>query len=121
VDGCKVLREAIGGEYKEARRLIRYEANSCCYRCSLPGDWCKQYAQRKRCLEKDVIVPIVLAGWGIKKIRERLEGEAGTEGLRGLLEWMGKRSRVGGSNGTNAVRAAGIIPSLVTPRGIGIW
>lgn len=114
VDSCRVLREAIGGGgYRETRRLIHYEANSCCYHCSLPGDWCLWYAQRKKCSEEDVIVPVVLAGWGVEEIRHGLEREAGTKELMGLVGWMGKRSRVGGGKGTNAVRAASMIANFV--------
>lgn len=116
VHGCDVMSEAIGGEYGAVRRLIKYEANSCCYRCSLPADWCEWYAQRKKCASKDAIVPMVLGGWGVPEIRELLCKEAGSEELKVVVGWMGRWARVGDSKGTNAVRAAGIVAEIVLLR-----
>jgi superfamily II DNA helicase RecQ len=116
VDGCSVVREAIGGSYRERRRLIKYEANSCCYRCSLPGDWCQWYVQKKRCLSRDVIVPMVFGGLGIGAIREAVCGLADSVKIEGVLGWMGKFCRVGDSKGTNAVRAAGVVVEFVLAR-----
>lgn len=60
-------------------------------------------------MEKDIVVPIVLAGWVESQIRMQLEREAGTTEVASLLQWLGGRCRVGGSNGTNAVKAAGLV------------
>jgi superfamily II DNA helicase RecQ len=106
---CSILSRALGRPYGWLRRSIRYEANSCCYTCSLPGDWCDWYVQRKKCVEKDIVVPIVLAGWVLPRIRTLLEQEVGTRELDSLLQWLGRGCRVAGSNGTNAVRAAGLV------------
>lgn len=107
VDRCEVLGAI--GEYRAIRRLIRYEANSCCFRCSLPGDWCESYVGRSKCGSRDVIVPMVLAGWTLKATRAVLEAEVGCTELSRLVEWMGKGRVVAGERGTNAVWGVGEI------------
>lgn len=109
MDGCPTLIKAVGGEYGSLRRLIKYEGSYCCYRCSLPGEWCEWYVERKRCRGVDVIVPMVFAGWGLGRTREVLSREVGGESVEELMSWMGKGTKVAGDRATNAVRAVGLI------------
>jgi hypothetical protein len=62
INSCPTLAATVGVEYRLLRRQIKYEANTCCYRCSLPADWCAAYLRRERCTDVDVVVPVVFAG-----------------------------------------------------------
>jgi hypothetical protein len=39
--------------------------HSCCFVCSVPGDWCVDYGGGLRCGLQDSVVPVCLAGWGV--------------------------------------------------------
>ena len=114
LESCPLLTTVVGGEYWAKRRSIRFEPECrCCYHCSLPGDWCPWYSQGQKCVQPDVVTPIVLAGWGTEATRETLEQEVGSEDIDRVMKWMGKASRLGGTKAPNSVRAAeAIIRSL---------
>jgi superfamily II DNA/RNA helicase len=106
---CDMLKTALGQSYGWLRRSIKYEANSCCYSCSQPADWCGSYTQRTKCAEKDIVVPILLAGWSVGLVRRRLEDASKARSLDEFVVWLGQRTRVGGVNMTNAVKAATLV------------
>jgi hypothetical protein len=60
----------------------KYEAASCCYKCSRPGDMCEagSIGFSQGCLEPDVIFPVVVMGW--------LVPEMGLKGV--VLEMAGR-------------------------------
>jgi hypothetical protein len=63
-------------------------------------------------VEVDAVVPVVFAGWGFPQVRELIKQEVGDNSVSGLVKWMGLKAVVAGDNGTNAVRAVGIICQL---------
>jgi superfamily II DNA helicase RecQ len=104
---CPVLQAAAGGDYRAVRRSIQYEKGSyCCFLCRRPGDWCLEYSQHQRCTKHDVVTPLVLAVWGTSSGRAALAREVGSSETAQLVRWMGRLARIGGTQATNAVRAA---------------
>lgn len=120
-ESCPVLEAVVGQEYWTKRRLIRFERDCyCCYRCSLPSDWCVWYSQKQRCTQADVITPIVLAGWGSEATRTWLEGEVGSKDIDRLMSWIGRASWLGGTRASNGVRVAqAIIEGVSQSKGKG--
>ena len=114
LESCPLLATVVDGEYWAKRRSIRFEPECrCCYHCSLPGDWCPWYSQGQKCLQPDVVKPIVLAGWGTEATREIVEQEKGGGDIDRVTKWIGKASRLGGTKALNSVRVAkAIIRSL---------
>lgn len=65
VHQCQKLVEMIGSDYQALRKVVKYDPNSCCFRCSVPGDWCPDYVNgRGLCAQQDSIFPICLTAFG---------------------------------------------------------
>ena len=104
---CAWLPQQLGEGYENVRKRIRLEKGCyCCFLCGLPGDWCEDYSQGRRCRQTNVVVPLTLAAWGTPAGRAWLVGEARSERLEGVIQWMGQRAMIGGSRGSNTVRGA---------------
>ena len=107
---CPVLETTVGGEHWTKRGLIRFEAGCfCCYHCSLPGDWCPWYSQGQKCVQADVVTPIVLAAWAAGESRAILEKEIGGSEIDRLMKWIGKARLVAGTRASNGIWAVGRI------------
>ena len=69
------------------RKRIRFEKGCyCCFLCGLPGDWCVDYSQQRRCRQTNVVVPLALAGWGTAEGRVWLVGEAKGESVQAVVQ-----------------------------------
>jgi hypothetical protein len=75
----------------------QYEAASCCYKCSRPGDMCSaaSVGVSSGCLEPDIIIPVVAVGWlrdemGVRSIVESMAGRE-MKDIHDLFEWMMRR------------------------------
>jgi hypothetical protein len=109
---CWRLREMIGREYGEIRRWIRYERNSCCFGCSLPGDWCEWYRRQERCVGGDCVIPVVLGGWGWVECQEVVKRAIGGKWMEmeEYIEQLGGGRRIFGTKGSVAM---GIFSKIV--------
>jgi hypothetical protein len=104
-EGCRRLDELMGMRYDAVRKKMRYAAHSCCFVCSVPGDWCPEYSRGRRCGRNDLVVPVCLTGWAVAELREVVKKVAG-RGFRGWeerLEWLVCKCRVQDVKGTNAL------------------
>ena len=103
---CEWLERALGQRYAGVRARIQFAKGCyCCYRCGLPGDWCKDYAQKQKCQQPDVAIAVVLAAWGTQAGRAWLAGEMQGSGLESVIRWMGQAATVGGARANNAIQA----------------
>ena len=109
---CPRIQEAVQEHYSKARRMIRYEGGSTCWACSQPGDWCPWYTKHQRCVQEDIIVPIVFSGWALQEVRALLAAE-GVKDVPALLRWMGAGQIVGGSKGSKAAWLASRIICVI--------
>lgn len=105
VDDCAEFR--LGCEsLDDVKRMVRYQANSCCFNCSRPGDMCKDYCDRGECDFIDVILPVIVLGWcwKIAIVMEAVELLAYKKfrGKGEFCRWLGQSRRVVNMNGTNA-------------------
>jgi hypothetical protein len=90
--------DRVGVENWVVKKIERkYEAASCCYKCSRPGDMCTaaSIGFSQGCLEPDMIVPVVAMGWLREEmgLRDIVESMAGREikDIHDLFSWMMRR------------------------------
>jgi hypothetical protein len=101
VHSCRRVLDELGHagikNWAAKKVQVRYEAASCCYKCSRPGDMCDaaSVGLSQGCLEPDMIVPVVLMGWlrkemGVKDIVEEMAGRE-MKNIYDLFQWMTRR------------------------------
>jgi hypothetical protein len=92
-------------EYDRLRKRLKYDENICCWRCSIPGDWCPYYSSGVACKSEDNVMPICWTAWSVVELRNIIKGVAG-RGFRDgndYMEWLSKGCRVRDVKGTNAL------------------
>ena len=92
----------------EVRRWLRVEELTCCYRCRLPLDWCRERLEgtgADRCREEDRVMPVALLAVRVPWVRELVLERFGVDGeeVKRYIRWLGGEHRVGRTRGTNAV------------------
>jgi hypothetical protein len=98
VYSCKKVEKELGvvgvKDWVGKKISSKYEAASCCYKCSRPGDMCEagSIGFSDGCLEPDLIVPVVVMGWlvsemGLKGIVEEMAGRE-MKDINDLFSWM---------------------------------
>jgi superfamily II DNA helicase RecQ len=105
VDGCIELTTLLKQPYREVRQRISFVKNSCCFSCSLPGDWCPSYRQRQRCAGPNLALPLVLAAWLWPETRDLVHRMANHEfsSIDEYTEWLVRPCRIYGTKGTNVM------------------
>jgi len=107
---CEYVEQALGMKYEVFKgNHLKYDRYSCCYRCSLPQGLCLDI-ENGSCSRRDVILPLVIVGFG-RRVELEFE-EVFEEILEGrefvsifeYIEWIGKEERVLGQRGTNAFK-----------------
>ncbi|KAK5994713.1 ATP-dependent DNA helicase tlh2-like protein [Cladobotryum mycophilum] len=62
---CEPVKEE---RYSSIRQKIRFADNSCCFRCKLPSDWCKEARESagegEGCMYMDKVLPVALLPMG---------------------------------------------------------
>jgi hypothetical protein len=105
VEACVELANLLKRSYRDVRRRIRYANNSCCFRCSLPGDWCPSYQRQQGCPGRDSAFPLALTAWLWEETRDVVHALAKREfdGVDAYVEWLAKPRRMYGTLSTNVV------------------
>jgi hypothetical protein len=105
VEACVELAALLKRSYRDVRRRIRYANNSCCFRCSLPGDWCPSYQRQQGCPGPDSAFPLALTAWLWTETRDVVHAVAKREfdGVDAYVEWLAKPRRLYGTLSTNVV------------------
>jgi len=100
------LREFFLENVSYWKKKHKYSKDSACFVCSVPGDMCPSYCEEKRCVRKDVIIPICLVMFRMghylckKIVRELADREM--DEMKDYERWLIKECRVMQMNGTNA-------------------
>jgi superfamily II DNA helicase RecQ len=112
VEGCMELTNLLGSSYRDVRRKIRYARNSCCFGCSLPGDWCQPYQDRRKCAGPDLAFPLALTAWLWTETRDVVHSAARHEFevIDEYVEWLSRPRRMYGTRSTNVMA---IVEALV--------
>jgi superfamily II DNA helicase RecQ len=107
---CKYVTEALGMTYEVFKgNYLKYDAYSCCFKCSLPQDLC-QNVKKGSCSRQDVILPLILVGFvrreelGFEELLMEVTEGREFESVFEYIEWIGKEERVLGQRGTNAFK-----------------
>jgi superfamily II DNA or RNA helicase len=105
IDGCMELTKLLEGSYRDVRRKIRYERNSCCFGCSLPGDWCQSYQDRLKCAGPDSAFPLALTAWLWTETRDVVHAVAKRDfgSIGEYVEWLARPRRMYGTRTTNVM------------------
>ena len=101
ISSCERISDELGrvgvGNWVGKKIESRYEAASCCYKCSRPGDMCSaaSVGLSAGCVEADIIVPVVAVGWlcvetGIQSIVESIAGRE-MKDIHDVFCWMMRR------------------------------
>jgi hypothetical protein len=127
LEGC---REEYVGDIQEmvrrVKRVVRWEAYSCCFDCGLPQEICRRYeakgpaggfrrVQGQTCQYGGVLMQMVVSMWGAGGDSRstqlykwmRVQGANVDEGDRdGQIRWMGRKVRWGGMESNEMCRVA---------------
>lgn len=90
-ESCSVLPEMLGQSYGAFRLGITFQADTCCFTCGRPGDMCGAYSNEKECKTKDVVTPLVLAGFLSKLEVVRETVGFSHRDIHAFVRWMGRR------------------------------
>src|ERR1700726_715599 len=63
VHSCSHFAASLSHPYAALRRGIKFADNSCCWRCSVPADWCPFYVRKEQCTRQDCILPLCFMMW----------------------------------------------------------
>ena len=117
LEGCEeVEAEAVIEMVERVKRVVRWEAYSCCFNCGVPQAMCERYETRgaeggfrrvegRGCQYQGVLMRTMVSMWGARgkggseRLDEwmRMQG-AGVEeeDTDGMIRWMGRKVRWGG-------------------------
>lgn len=103
----KLCEPVLGESYNSIRQRIRFAENSCCFRCKLPGDWCKESQESagegEGCMYEDKVLPVALLPMGRESMRkwvkEKFEIDPGNR--REWFKWLAGQVQFHGTKGTN--------------------
>ena len=104
-EGCIELRRLLKRSYRDLRRQINYAENSCCFGCSLPGDWCQSYQDRLKCASPDLAFPTALTAWLWTETRDVVHTAAKRDfgAIDEYVEWLARSRRMYGTHSTNVM------------------
>ncbi len=103
---CVTVRGEASNAYGVRRRQVRFAENSCCFRCKLPLDWCKEARKRsgveeEKCVYLDKVLPVALMPLRSRKmgqwISQRFDIDVLDEAT--YLRWLGRGLRFHGTRG----------------------
>jgi superfamily II DNA helicase RecQ len=105
---CREWETSLNTTFGEFRaRYINRIKDTCCYTCSLPGDSCDNYRERRKCTKVDVIIPTCVMGFlrrrelRLENMIERISGRK-YERVEDFCGWLCEKGRYLDVNGTNA-------------------
>jgi len=88
---------------------MRYDNDTCCFRCGRPGDLCYHYSNKQinQCRYRNVIIESTITAFifhdaGLKSLIEDV-AQRGFVNKNEYQKWLGKKCRILGWNGTNAL------------------
>lgn len=102
---CRVVD---GEAYGRVRERVRFGELSCCYKCKLPLDWCKETQKgggEGLCAYADKVLPVVLMAIANGGLRGLVVKEFGVDPreTEEYFGWLGRNRRFHGTSGTNVL------------------
>jgi hypothetical protein len=117
LENCEeVEAEAVVEMVQRVKRVVRWEAYSCCFDCGIPQAMCERYETRgvgggfrrvegRGCQYEGVLIRTMVSMWGVRgksgsdrlyEWMRRQGADIEEEDIDGIIRWMGRKVRWGG-------------------------